>query len=1012
MNQYEQNFIFWQLLLYGVHIGHRFRNSSLYAGWLVFTYTYKTLIINLYKTILGFRNGYLGYDYCTKSGSPVWFLNLNKAFDIYTNESALRCGEFAYSTYWIHGMISNWLYLSDQMNQLWHYTQDAWKGQFRKLEMDYTPWLLSRWSWPRAVLITSVHTSEWPSHECLVSNTSSIGIVDTNIPGHISNIATPGNDDSLDSMVYYNTSSAQYILEKKYGCIVGWLFRVRESQRNISFADWVLRYYINRRKPGFHINIRKLNYNISQRQKRQKMDDLMFNIVKFKLNVTNYWDQGIRYFFRPGSGEAKFQGSLDLYSQDGLEINDRWNNYAFLEKFKQRGFHICKILNYYLLKRVWNTSSSYVVRKKFMSNRWFKFRFLTTVYYKEEWYDDYYKTNFLVNRFWRNRIFKTYFRWRGFRKAKFATKFFKFYNVYRYNKKRGFMDNFSASFLKKSSFASVAFSYGFNYFKKHFYSILINRGRILKTFIKNNKTSDMPRWLFFKRNVIRETVKLMTSHYRSKYMQFSTIYRTFSLLKNKINNFVYIIYCYINFYFTFWFRHRKAFHRMKRTKGWRLTKIFRSLKRLPKFPRFVDLYNKSSAPYKRLQLWFLNNFVDVTSYDLFNFKFAKFLNMISLNSRKTYFTFFIKYRYKKINYFRKYFKKLKKSHGKARHRNYVIDTLDFKYNKFKDTPEVRKKVEDLHKRIRINNLIVHYNKKYNFKMNPINTSFKKVFNIVKKKDKPVLRLLAYNALKYNLRHFNFFQVSKNVYNKKFTRLWTEIITPMEDEDSWLIKNLHDMETPSLFYEVFSKTRTPIHNMVTPHNLDYFNIALIKTTFSSVLRHLKLILDLNFFKFLKNLKPKRIILKYLKKYKKVNRFINKKFEKIKILKSKYKKLIGGRKNQHFLVGNKIFDNLKFVNLWLIIKKNFFREKGFDFRIWAINFNKNLMKGKKSRYLKLIKEDTSSHNNFTYIFFLRFVNIFSKNLSILKNKLIYKINSPFLKASKYTLYDKRLKKIYWY
>jgi len=55
-----------------------------------------------------------------------------------------------------HGMISNWLYLADQINQLWHYTEDAHKGQFKKLEMDYTPWFLSRWSWPRSLLISSV----------------------------------------------------------------------------------------------------------------------------------------------------------------------------------------------------------------------------------------------------------------------------------------------------------------------------------------------------------------------------------------------------------------------------------------------------------------------------------------------------------------------------------------------------------------------------------------------------------------------------------------------------------------------------------------------------------------------------------------------------------------------------------------------------------------------------------------------------------------------------------------
>jgi hypothetical protein len=59
-------------------------------------------------------------------------------------------------------------------------------------------------------------------------------------------------------------------------------------------------------------------------------------------------------------------------------------------------------------------------------------------------------------------------------------KFFKFYNVYRYYKKRGFLDCFSSSFLNSSSFAKVAFSIGFGYFKKHFYNSLINKDNNIK----------------------------------------------------------------------------------------------------------------------------------------------------------------------------------------------------------------------------------------------------------------------------------------------------------------------------------------------------------------------------------------------------------------------------------------------------------------------------------------------------------------------------------------------------
>jgi hypothetical protein len=162
------------------------------------------------------------------------------------------------------------------------------------------------------------------------------------------------------------------------------------------------------------------------------------------------------------------------------------------------------------------------------------------------------------------------------------------------------MDSFSASFLKKSSFANVAFSHGFNYFKKHFYSVLINKGNKLNNLIKYNKNSDIAKWFFFKRNVISKLVKIIYNE-TNKYVRFSRFFRIYSFLKNKLKNFIYIIYCYINFYFTFKFYNKIEYKLIKKTKKRRIVKLFRSLKHLYKFPKYVELYNISSAPYKRLQ---------------------------------------------------------------------------------------------------------------------------------------------------------------------------------------------------------------------------------------------------------------------------------------------------------------------------------------------------------------------------------------------------------------------------
>src|SRR5690606_8942459 len=101
----------------------------------------------------------------------------------------------------------------------------------------------------------------------------------------------------------------------------------------------------------------------------------------------------------------------------------------------------------------------------------------------------------------------------------------------------------------------------------------------------------------------------------------------------------------------------------------------------------------------------------------------------------------------------------------ANYRNKTIDTLDFKYNKFKNTKEVRDIVEKLHKKVRFNYAIQFYNEKYNLKLHD-KSNFIQVYNVVKKKNKPAMRLLSFNNIKYNFKNFDFYQITKKIYNKK------------------------------------------------------------------------------------------------------------------------------------------------------------------------------------------------------------------------------------------------------
>lgn len=1005
---YEKNFIFWQLLLYGIHIGHRFRNSSLYAGWLIFTYTYETLIINLYKTILGFKNGNVGYDYCCKVGAPVWFLNLNKAFEIYVNESALKCGEFAYTTYWIHGMISNWLFLADQIDQLWHYTEDAHKGQFAKLEMDYSPWFMSRWSWPRALLISSVHTSVWPSHECLIAKIPSVGIVDTNISGHISNIATPGNDDSLDAMVYYNTNTSQYILEKKYMHVTAWLHHIRELKRNISFSDWVLRYFI---KKNARFNKSKLFHIIDTREKKNKVTDPMKALITYKINIVKYWGLGVKFFFGLDSGKTEFQAGLDLYGQNGEKINDRFDVYSLMEKFKQKAFFICKLLNFYLLKALWHTSSSTLVRRKFMSQKWFKYRFLTTNYYAQVWWDDYFRTNFLVNRFWRNRIFKTYLRRSFFRNNNFLVKFFKFYNIYRYNIKRGFMDSFSASYMKVSAFSSVAFSYGFNYFKRHFYTPLL--GHSFKNLFNNKKITFLSKWLFFKKEIGSFVNKIVYANNNTQNLKFAHMYKVYAFLKNKIKDYYYNIYSYLNFYYSFWYWNRGEYRFIKMTKRWNLTKKFRSLKNLNKLHFYLDLYSKSVFPFKRFQSWYLKKNIDHQSLDLFEFGFSRVFSLLGLNYRKNYFDYFLNHRLYKINRWRRYFKKLVKIHREQKKRNNVIYQLQFKYKRFKKTREVKKAVRKLYRKLTKNVLINFFNKKYN-KLYTSKMSIEQFLPLVAKKNFKLKRLARYNSIRYEVPGFNFFQATKKFYNKDILVEWSPPIT-IKNEISWDLEDDDDKTLPSLFLKIYSKSKNPTHGNVLTHNLSYFSQVIIKTTFKNIFAQYDKLHNSKLFKFVSSLKKEHLYY-YMHKYKLFNKNVYSTLRKLRHIKNIYKRhvLRAGSHNYRYVSGLKFFNYFTFLRLWSLIKKDYFLNEGFSFKIWKIGFNINYPRSKKDPRSPVYLEKKNSKNfniNYTYFFYLRYFTIFNRYLSLLKHKEFGPRSPLLLRKNRVATYFQETKKTYW-
>jgi small subunit ribosomal protein S2 len=187
-----------------------------YAGWLVFSYCQDILILNLYKTFLGMRSGLTALGAVCKMGGPVWFINLDPAAGIIVRSHAKFCGEFSATSVWINGLISNYNGVYNTFIKFKKIAFSAFTAKNKNAFSLFKPWYFTRSTWPRATFISSVHNSYSPTKESLQLNIPCLGIVDTNVYTHVVSVPIPGNDESIDCLVFYNDFVAQYVLSQKY----------------------------------------------------------------------------------------------------------------------------------------------------------------------------------------------------------------------------------------------------------------------------------------------------------------------------------------------------------------------------------------------------------------------------------------------------------------------------------------------------------------------------------------------------------------------------------------------------------------------------------------------------------------------------------------------------------------------------------------------------------------------------------------------------------------------------
>lgn len=400
--EYEK-FSYQQLILYGVHIGHSFFNSVFYTAWLVYTYTQKILILNLYKSLKGMRSGLSSVLGAVGSYQPTWFINLDQSASIPVRVSAFTCGEFSATSYWINGFISNYNSVYNTYRKLKKMSWFSYPGRNKNAKDSYRIWKLTRVTWPRNIFISNVCHSYQPAKESLHLGIPCLGIVDSNTYTHVVSVPIPGNDDSIECLIFYNDLISKFILSRKFALVITWYYNIRKKNRLIKFREWC-------------IKNRKVNIS-------NKMKSIFNRNIKWNFNFLKNMQYGMSTLFSINTKyERSIYENIYTWNHNIFTIHDTISNKLLddIEKF----FTSAKPVTLYyrklfINKTLWATYN--MVRRRFFTGKYFKTNLFT---------NNYFGTNIKIDRF-----YKTHFRWTWLKKIN-ALVYYKFFVIYNFSRFR------------------------------------------------------------------------------------------------------------------------------------------------------------------------------------------------------------------------------------------------------------------------------------------------------------------------------------------------------------------------------------------------------------------------------------------------------------------------------------------------------------------------------------------------------------------------------------------------
>lgn len=146
------------------------------------------------------RLGFYHFKYACFLNGPIWFVNLDLSMSLYIKTFAASCGEFSWNSKWIYGLVSNYISLYNTYRILYKSVVRSHRKKHLWVNNDF---LFSRLSWPRALFVSNVAASQPPVKESLYLGIPCLGVVDTNVLADFVSIPFPGNDESIDCIIFY-----------------------------------------------------------------------------------------------------------------------------------------------------------------------------------------------------------------------------------------------------------------------------------------------------------------------------------------------------------------------------------------------------------------------------------------------------------------------------------------------------------------------------------------------------------------------------------------------------------------------------------------------------------------------------------------------------------------------------------------------------------------------------------------------------------------------------------------